>query len=345
LIGKTVDRKYKLLRLLGEGGMGSVYEAEHEGTHRRVAVKIVDPRVLSPDGKMASRFRREAKTAGAIDSQHIVQVLDAGEDEARGTLYLVMEHLLGHDLQHLIDRAGPLRPDVALRIVGQALAGLQKAHEAGIIHRDIKPANLFLARRDGEVIVKILDFGLAKIMADALLNLPHTTGLTNSGVVLGSPLYMPPEQAQSTKHVDHRTDLWSLGSTLYCALTGQAPHQHVTPYYRMIIAICASPARPIRERAPWVPPEVEDVIRRALAIRPEERCPSAATMIEALRPIVPGGFALREEMLVGMSPEELTAAPISLSPLGRTTAVEDVDGSDLEVVNKTELDPKFRSGC
>jgi len=304
LIGETLDRKYKLLRRLGDGGMGSVYEAEPEGTQRRVAVKVLNADRLARDSKRASRFRREARAAGAIDSQHVVQVLDAGEDEATGALYLVMEHLLGEDLQHIIDRAGPLRPDAALRIVGQALAGLEKAHEAAIIHRDIKPANLFLARRDGEITVKILDFGIAKITADALQNGVHTTGLTNSDSVLGSPLYMSPEQAQSSKDVDHRTDLWSLGGTLYCALTGQAPHEHITAFHRIIIAICASPARPLRERAPWVPEEVEEVVRRALAIKPEERYPSAAAMIAALRPLVPGGFALREEMIVGMSSEE-----------------------------------------
>src|SRR5262249_54463465 len=163
---------------LGEGGMGAVYEALHIATLRRVAVKIINPDLPFPVAETVSRFRREAKAAGAIDSPHIVQILDAGEDEPTRTLYLVMEHLSGEDLQHLIDRAGPLRPDAALRVAAQALLGIQKAHEAGVIHRDIKPANLFLAHRDGEITVKILDFGIAKITADALQELPHTTGLT-----------------------------------------------------------------------------------------------------------------------------------------------------------------------
>ncbi len=148
-VGRTIDRKYALLRLLGRGGMGEVYEADHLGTGRRVAVKLIHGERLERGAEAEGRFRREARAVGAAHSPHIVEVLDAGEDAETGDLYLVMEHLRGEDLQHLLDRVGPLPPVVALRIAAQALVGLARAHEAGIVHRDIKPANIFLARGDG----------------------------------------------------------------------------------------------------------------------------------------------------------------------------------------------------
>jgi eukaryotic-like serine/threonine-protein kinase len=308
LIGETLDGKYKLVLLLGEGGMGSVYQAEQKGTAERVAVKVINSRLLGPKSDGVHRFRREARAATAVDSKHIVQVLDSGTDKATGLLYLVMEYLQGEDLQHLLDRIGPLAPDAALRIAAQALLGLSKAHEARIVHRDIKPANLFLTRRkDGEVTIKLLDFGIAKIKADPL-DLPHTTGLTNTGNFLGSPLYMSPEQVQSSRDVDARTDLWSLGSALYCALTGHPPHKHAESLGQLIITICASPPPPLRKAAPWVPPEVAKVVHGALGLKPSERYPSAAAMLEALLALLPDGFALREEMLVPVPEEQRAAA-------------------------------------
>src|SRR5262249_12924010 len=158
-----------------------------------------------------------------------------------------------------------LRPDAALRVAAQALVGLEKAHRAGIVHRDIKPANIFLSRgEDGRVTVKLLDFGIAKITLGPL-DVPHTTGLTQSSGLLGSPFYMSPEQVQNSKDVDHRSDLWSLGSAIYCALTGRAPHGDAASVGKLILAICGAPARPIRELAPWVPAEAAAVVHRALA--------------------------------------------------------------------------------
>jgi serine/threonine protein kinase len=317
LLGTTLDGKYKLVLLLGEGGMGSVYQAEREGTSEPVAIKVIHGRLLgrkSDDG--VRRFRREARAAGALDGEHIVKVLDSGTDEATGLLYLVMEFLQGEDVQHLIERLGPIEPDAALRIAAQALLGLQKAHEASIVHRDIKPANIFLARqKDGEITVKILDFGIAKIKVDQL-SLPHTTGLTTSGGFLGSPLYMSPEQMQNSRDVDHLTDLWSLGSALYCLLASSAPYQqHVESVAKLIVAIVGTPPPALRRVAPWVSPEIEKVVHGALGRKPEERYPSAAAMLEALRPLLPDGFALREEMLVPVSEEERTLALSQLSSL------------------------------
>ncbi|WP_437757170.1 serine/threonine-protein kinase [Sorangium sp. So ce1389] len=298
MVGTTLARKYRILRLLGEGGMGCVYEAQHLGTLRRVAIKVINARLLTSRGGGAHRFRREAKAASAIESEHIVRIFDSGDDESSGTLYLAMELLQGEDLQRLIDRCGPLPPDTALRIGAQALLALERAQEARIVHRDIKPANLFLARgRDGEITVKLLDFGIAKIRAEPL-SLPHTTGLTGTGSFLGSPLYMSPEQVESSRDVDFRSDLWSLGSALYCALSGRAPHQSAASVSKLFVSICTSPVPPLQEVAPWVPREVAEVVHGALRIKPEERYPSAAAMLAAVRALLPGGLALREEMLV-----------------------------------------------
>jgi serine/threonine-protein kinase len=310
LTGMVVDRKYRLLRLLGQGGMGAVYEAEHTATHRRVAVKLIHARLLAAGEDARRRFQRESRAASAIDDPHLVRVLDAGEDHASGDLYLVMELLRGEDLQHLIDRVGPLPPDAALRVAAQALLGLAEVHALGIVHRDVKPANLFLARGPrGEVTVKLLDFGIAKSTGETLS--ADTAGLTRTGGLLGSPLYMSPEQVQSSKDIDHRADLWSLGSVLYCALTGGAPFQHVESVGKLIVAICGSAPPPVRDLAPWVPIEVAAVAHGALAIDRAERPESARAMLDALRALLPDGFTLRDEALVGVSPEVRAAATTS----------------------------------
>ncbi|KYF87290.1 hypothetical protein BE17_26915 [Sorangium cellulosum] len=336
MIGTTLARKYRILRLLGEGGMGSVYEAQHVGTLRRVAIKVISARLLASRDGGAQRFRREAKAAGAIESEHIVRIFDSGDDESSGMLYLAMELLQGEDLQGLIDRCAPLAPDTALRIAAQALLGLERAQEAGVVHRDIKPANLFLARgREGEITVKVLDFGIAKIRAD-VLSLPHTTGLTGTGSFLGSPLYMSPEQVESSRDVDFRSDIWSLGSALYCALSGRAPHQSAGSVSKLFVSICTAPVPPLQEVAPWVPREVAEVVHGALRIKPEERFPSATAMLAAVRALLPDGLALREEMLVpaqGARPVRGPAPPRAAAPPGSDEGEESAPRSGESTVS------------
>jgi serine/threonine-protein kinase len=197
----------------------------------------------------------------------------------------------------VLDRVGPLPYEIALRIAGQALAGLARAHAAGVVHRDIKPANLFLAREDdGAITVKVLDFGVAKVRADPL-RAPDTMSLTDTGGFLGSPLYMSPEQVQSSKDVDARADVWSLGSVLYAAMAGRAPHQGIASLGKLVVTICGTPAPPLRDFARGVPEEVAAVVHRALAIDPDERWSSATAMLEAIRALSPGGVMLPEEML------------------------------------------------
>jgi eukaryotic-like serine/threonine-protein kinase len=340
VVGRTLGKKYLLVRLIGAGGMGSVYEAQHLGTLGHVALKLIHKRKLALGSEASRRFRREARAAGSIDSPNIVKVLDSGEDEATGDLYLVMERLVGEDLQRLVERVGPLPPDVAVRIAGQALSGLACAHATGIVHRDLKPANLFLAEQaGGAVTVKLLDFGIAKMLPSAR-HAPSGIALTRTGGMLGSPLYMSPEQVENSKGVDPRTDVWSLGSALYCALTGVAPHQqHVEMVGRLFVAICASPARPLRERAPWVSPEIARVVHDALAIDPADRTPSAVAMLEAIQRLAPGGISLRQEMLAGIPREEHAAR--AAVPTVTTTHPEHLSRSTLGGEPTAVLDTSF----
>ncbi|WP_437942028.1 serine/threonine protein kinase [Sorangium sp. So ce341] len=298
MIGTIIDGKYQIRKLLGEGAMGSVYEAEHTGTGRRCAVKVISSADLTRDPKVVSRFQREARAAGAIDTQHITQVLDAGVDRDSKLPFLAMEYLAGEDVHQLIKRVGPLAPDLALRIVAQSCLGLQKAHEASVVHRDIKPHNLFLSWRDaGEILVKLLDFGIAKVKMDRA-NETEGADLTRTGNLIGSPLYMSPEQARGHKEIDHRTDIWSLGAVLYQALTGRTPYHHITALGELIIAICSDPPPPVQDFAPWVPPEVAAIVHRCLLQAPGQRYQSAQEMFGAIRPLLPYGWGIHESMLV-----------------------------------------------
>ncbi|KYF71953.1 hypothetical protein BE15_27180 [Sorangium cellulosum] len=289
--------------------MGAVYEAEHVDTGERVALKCIDGSLVAPGKNSLVRFQREAKAMSAVDTEHMVRVLDAGTDPERKVPYMVMELLDGEDLQHLLDRVGSLEPDTALRIAAQVCLGLQKAHEARVVHRDIKPANLFLARRgEGEIVVKILDFGIAKIKPEPSHGGP-TTGLTRTGGILGSPLYMSPEQARGISDIDYRTDLWSLGMVLYFALAGKLPHEHISAFGDLIMAICSQAPAPIQALAPWVEPEVAAVVHGALRLDTRERFPTAAAMLDAIRPLLPDGFALRDDLLVPVS--EATRARVA----------------------------------
>ena len=300
MIGSTIDGKYQIRKLLGEGAMGAVYEAEHTATGRRVAVKVISSADLTRDPKVVSRFQREARAAGAIDTQHITQVLDAGVDRESGLPFLAMEFMAGEDLMALIKRVGAIAPDLALRIVAQACLGMQKAHDAGVVHRDIKPHNLYLARRDaGEVIVKLLDFGIAKVKMDQA-NSTENAELTRTGNLLGSPLYMSPEQARGQKEIDLRSDIWSIGAVLYQALTGRTPYHHITALGQLIIAICSESPPPVQDFAPWVSPEIAAIVHRCLQQDPGRRFQSAAEMFETIRPLIPYGWGIHQDHLVSL---------------------------------------------
>ena len=325
MIGTTLDGKYQIQKLLGAGAMGQVFQAEHAATGRRVAVKVISSPDIVRDSTVVSRFQREARAAGAIDTQHITQVLDAGVDHASGLPFLVMEFLTGEDLQQLIKRIGPLSPELALRVVAQACLGLQKAHEAGVVHRDMKPANLFLAKRDaGEIIIKLLDFGIAKVKMDQAHD-TESAGLTKTGSMLGSPLYMSPEQARGdVKHIDHRTDIWSMGVVLYQSLSGRTPYQHVTALGQLILAICSEWPQHIQEAAPWVPADVAGVVHRCLRHNPEERYQSANEMFQAIRALLPNGWTVNEDMMMPLHDTQRQAIANKLSLTASLAAAQTV---------------------
>lgn len=302
MIGATIDNRYRILRRLGEGGMGAVFEAEHTGTRRRVAVKVIHTeKAQKPD--MVARFQREARAVGSLDTPHIVQVLDTGTDATSAVIYTVMELLRGEDLRQVLARVRRLPPRVAMRLAGQVCVGLAEAHGAGVIHRDIKPANVFLCQKEsGEVSVKIVDFGIAKIKAD--VSAQEDLALTTTGGMIGSPLYMSPEQAMGAKSIDHRSDLWSLGVVLYEALAGRLPHLSET-LGSLIVAISTKDAPPLQDLAPWVPPEMARLTHRLLEREPSARFPSAAAVLEAIQAIVPDGLTVRTSEITPLSDEEL----------------------------------------
>ena len=301
--GTVVDSKYQIISCLGRGGMGAVYEARHLGTGRRVALKMINAASLAVGGDVIPRFQREARASGAIDSEHVVQVLDTGVDPQTAGPYLVMECLSGEDLQQLVQRVGPLAPEVVLRIIAQACAGLARAHETGIIHRDIKSANVFVSQREGgEVTVKILDFGIAKVRADPM-SASANQGITRTGTLLGSPLYMSPEQVLGSKDIDPRSDIFSLGATMYEALCGATPHHDCETIGLLIVAITSGRVRQVQERAPWVPAEVAAVVHQALSFDASARYQTAAEMLAAITSLLPQGPSLRDSMLSGVSPE------------------------------------------
>lgn len=267
---------YRILRRLGEGGMGQVFLAEDVQLGRRVAIKLISERVSS-DAAMSSRFLREARLLATIEHPHVVRVYSFGQVEARQ--YLVMEYVEGESLAALIRREGPLPVETALRILRETVEGLEAAQELHIVHRDIKPANILLDRRGR---VRVADFGLAKQGATTSAT---DSSITQAGYVLGSPHYLSPEQAQG-QVTDFRSDLYSLGVVLYEMLTGERPFEGSTP-----IAIVArhlhDPLPPIRSRRADVPMEVAVLIERLTAKDREQRPRSYADMLAAIEAVGP----------------------------------------------------------
>ncbi len=287
--GLVIGGKYHVVQLIAHGGMGAVYDAIDAKTGRRVALKLMNERALAAGPVSLRRFEREARAAAAIDSLHVVQVLDAGEDDTSGMPFIVMEHLEGEDLRSLLARRRPLPAEEAIAIATQVCLGLVKAHGADIIHRDLKPANLFLTRTDdGRPLVKILDFGVAKLLDET-----ESGRVTKTGDVVGSPSYMSPEQLTSPRAVDHRSDVWSLGVVLYEMVSGGVPTADIDALAGRVHAICHVPARSLAARVPGIQPELVALVQRALALAPSARFSSAAEMLRALRRVKPNRIERR----------------------------------------------------
>ena len=271
--GDRIDR-YVIERELGSGGFGTVYRARHTFTDRAVALKLLrQDRDNTP--QTLDRFLQEARASAAIGSPHIVQVLDAGMADD-GRAFLAMELLEGEDLATRIARRGKMSPEDAVRIVRQILAGLGAAHARGIVHRDLKPANIFLASSSEGERAKILDFGISKMRLPGRMD-----GLTRTGMVLGTPTYMSPEQFRGARDVDGRADLYSLSVILYEMLSGKLPFD-AESYESLLLKVMTEPPVPLARVAPDVPAPMSDAIDRGLARDPDARWPSAAELSRAL---------------------------------------------------------------
>jgi serine/threonine protein kinase len=289
LAGKKIGEKYVVRSVLGEGGMGTVYEAEHLAIGRLVAVKVLHP--AQARKKVAvKRFHQEARAAGAIGHPNICEVYDLGTLDD-GSPYLVMEKLVGETLADRIASEGGLPFDEAIDFLTQVLSGLVAAHEKGIVHRDIKPENIFLTRRVGcPPVAKILDFGVSKIIGPALSLPPNENGeddgdLTRPGMVMGTPFYMSPEQARGDRNLDARVDLYACGIMLYEALTGRRPFL-ANNYTQLLMLILSASPKPVREIRPGLPMQFDRVVEKAMARKREDRYQSAAEFqldLQALR--------------------------------------------------------------
>ena len=278
--GQILAGKFRIERVLGQGGMGVVVAATHLQLDQRVALKFLLPEALS-NPEAVERFAREARAAVRIKSEHVARVSDVGTLES-GSPYMVMEYLEGQDLAGWVRASGAMAVTDAIEFLLQACEAIGEAHALGIVHRDLKPANLFVTRRaDGSPCIKVLDFGISK------LTVPGggaDLGMTKTSSVMGSPLYMSPEQMSSTRNVDMRTDIWALGVILYETLTGHVPFEAET-MPQLCGMILQDPPRPLRDLRPDVPEGVSAVILRCLEKQRDRRFANVGELAAALAPL------------------------------------------------------------
>lgn len=311
--GDVLLGKYRVERVLGQGGMGVVVAARHVELGQLYAIKFLLPAMLSRSESL-ERFVREARAAARLESEHVAKVHDVGRME-NGAPYMVMEYLDGSDLKAVVSRRGPLPVEEAATYVLQMCDAIAEAHEAGIIHRDLKPANLFLVRRrNGSPCIKVIDFGISKHTGADEVELTHTNAM------FGSPLYMSPEQMARTKTVDLRTDIWAIGVILYELLAGVSPFKASTMTEVVSRVLQEEPA-PLRETRPDVPPGVEEVIGRCLRKRREERFLTVEELAEALLPF--GGVMTAVRTPMGTDAGLAPAVPSTLAPSSTTARLPD----------------------
>jgi len=265
--------RYVIKDKIGAGGMGQVYLAEHQRMEREVALKVLPPDLVK-NQESVQRFHQEVKAAAKLSHRNIVTAYDANEDQ--GTHFLVMEYVPGKDLSSTVRINGPLSVEVALDMIKQVSSGLGYAHQRGIIHRDIKPANLLL---DEEGVVKILDMGLARI--DSPGEADDGQGLTGTGMVMGTVDFMAPEQALDTRSADGRSDIYSLGCTLFYLLTGKPLFTDDT-VMKKLMALQTQSAPSLSECRGGITPEVEDLYQKMVAKKPEERFQSMTEVAQAI---------------------------------------------------------------
>lgn len=282
-LGAVIDGKYEIVRLLGEGGMGAVYEGNNTRIHRRVAIKVLHGSAAINE-EAVTRFEREAQAAGRIGSEHIVEVLDLG-DLPGGDRYMVMEFLDGEALNDRISR-GRMNPRVVAQMMVDMLEGLKAAHSAGIVHRDLKPDNVFLiANRGGKKdFVKIVDFGISKFNV-----VGGEFSMTRTGAVMGTPYYMAPEQAKGGKEVDHRVDLYAVGVILYQAVVGRVPFDAET-FNELLFKIVLETPPSLTDQVEGIDPSFVEIVEKAMAREPSARFQTAEEFQKVLQRWLGGNY-------------------------------------------------------
>ncbi|HZU82630.1 MAG TPA: serine/threonine-protein kinase [Polyangiaceae bacterium] len=304
--------KYELRRLIGAGAMGAVYEGVHLELGKRLAIKLVHPEFCG-SAEVVARFRREARTASAIESEHVAQIFDFGSDDELG-FYMIIEYVDGEDLQARLARERWIEAREAACIGWQAARGLSRAHAVGVIHRDLKPANVFLTRRDdGSLLAKILDFGISKVdqakwRGGAEQDEGDVGPLTEFGTTLGTPQYMSPEQCQGKTELDGRADVWSLCAVLYEMLAGEPAFPDRAGLVGLMQHIVSRDVQPLASRAPWVPEGIARVVDAGLVRDRDARIASADALAARLLEACPEAAAVRSlpEVAHRTDPSELS---------------------------------------
>jgi serine/threonine-protein kinase len=298
--GLIVANRFRLVRKLGEGGMGAVWFAQHVGLETPCAVKFIHADVAEAEGVRA-RFEREARIAAQLRSPHVVQVLDYGLSD--GIPYLAMEYLDGEDLAHRLARQNQLSARETVAVVSQVARALTRAHAAGLVHRDLKPENVFIVRDDDAELVKVLDFGIAKTQTTQI------DAKTRTGAILGTPHYMSPEQAQGVKTVDHRSDLWALGVITYRSIVGRLPFQS-DALGDLLMRIIVHPLPVPSQVTSGLPSSFDAWWARAAARDPAQRFQSAKELAESLA------------TALGLSASGIASGPLAMgaTPVGMHAA-------------------------
>ena len=316
--GDILAGRYRVEQVLGSGGMGVVVAAEHIELREKVAIKFLLDEAAD-NAELAERFLREARAAVKIKSEHVVRIIDVGRLPSNAP-YMVMEYLAGEDLSQTLER-GRVAIEDAVDYVIQSCEAMNVAHRSGIVHRDLKPANLFLTQRpDGSPIIKVLDFGISKVISAEAAQL----SLTQTQTMMGSPLYMSPEQMRSSKDVDRRTDIWALGVILHELISGDVPFSGTT-FPEVLMKVMAEPAPPLRSIRPEVPEALEAVVLRCLAKAPSDRHSSVAALAVALAPFASGrtlGLQSRLQHSLSEPPRTAALAPQPAPVLLSSTRIE-----------------------
>lgn len=326
-LGHILAARYRIDRVVADGGMGRVYEGVELGAERRIAIKILH-QDIAQDAVNIERFKREADTSHALEHPHVVEVFDFAQERPapgrpEGAWYLVMEFLDGDELRAVLDREKTLSPARALRIIAQAALALDAAHAKGFVHRDLKPDNLFLVRDANGDTVKLLDFGSVKFTRGQ----DRGQKLTVMGTTIGSPFYMSPEQARGAQDLDHRADVWALGVMLYEMVVGKVPF-HAANGPQILFKILGEEPEIPSLANDAAPPEWDDVITRALAKDPAKRFQSCGELANAMGHAlglsgVCADWALMSEAQIVAKLQEAKAkpaAPAATSPAPQPTA-------------------------